>query len=422
MADPQADRGSGIELERVTDPLELLFVRCHRDELQPLAQLLGVEAADGGLGTLARNLGRVARRLARHDVVNAFLGRGEGPAWVTVLATLSGESHVGFDEIPEVEVRIVSKATARHWAGFADAERRDLWRSLGLDGEPPAVGEAAMAEAQSRLGRGFGYSLTQSPQRWLNRAKMPWLLALAISPIGCLLRPCLAIAALLWFFWSTRADRDRLTLVVMHVARLRQIVLRRITVGLVGSPSTGKDAAIRALFGIDSGNISPVAGSTKTVNIQRVPGATALYVVNTPGLGDVVQSVTDEAKQVLAHIDVYLYVVNAEGGVQARELADYRACRASGKPVLALVNKIDLLRPADKERYLADARAKLSAPEADFLPVAFDPMPELAPGPIGLAEVRSWLVRVLDGLGKDTSELPELPGPAAPPAPPLPTP
>ena len=154
--------------------------------------------------------------------------------------------------------------------------------------------------------------------------------------------------------------------------------------------------------------MSPIAGSTKEVAIQRVPGATALYLVNTPGMGDVVERVTEEARQVLDHIDVFLYLVNAEGGVQAREKADYARCVASGKPVLAVVNKIDVLRPRDKDKFLADARQKLGASEDDFVAAAFDPLPELSPTPINREAVRDWLVKKLVTLGKDPAELPPL--------------
>ena len=75
-----------------------------------------------------------------------------------------------------------------------------------------------------------------------------------------------------------------------------------------------------------------------------------MYVVNTPGMGDIIEEVTEEARQVLDLIDVFVYVVNAQGGVQARELDDYRRCVARDRPVLAVVNKIDTLRERDRER------------------------------------------------------------------------
>lgn len=405
-----SDRGSGVTLDRITDPLERLLLRCHRDEMLPLAALLRVREAGVGLGLLARNLARATRRLARHGLANAMFGRGDGPPWTEVLARMTGERLVGYDEVEEAELRIVRRVQAARWGALPLPEREALWTSLGLAGPPPDAGDDAMTEAQSQLGRAFGYVITQAHTGVFALSRLPLWLVLAWTPgLACILQPILMILALSTVAWTLRADAPRLESVVLHVARLRQVVLRRITIGFVGSPSTGKDAGIRALFGVDSGNISPVAGSTKTVNIQRVPGATALYVVNTPGLGDVVQAVTDEAKEVLAHIDVYLYVINAEGGVQARELADYRACVASGKPVLAMVNKIDLLRPRDRERYLLDAREKLKAADGDFLAVAFDPMPELSSYPIGMEEVRAWVESTLSRLGKDPAELPPLP-------------
>ena len=178
------------------------------------------------------------------------------------------------------------------------------------------------------------------------------------------------LAGCLGIFYLARPRDELLLPAVVELSALRRTVRHRVTVGVVGSPSSGKDAAIKAIFGIDSGNVNPVAGSTREVEITRLKNATALYVVNTPGMGDVIASVTEEAKQVLDLIDLFVYVVNAQGGVQARELADYRACVARDRPVLAVVNKIDTLRESDRERYLIDARGKLGAPESGFLAAA----------------------------------------------------
>ena len=100
------------------------------------------------------------------------------------------------------------------------------------------------------------------------------------------------------------------------------------------------------------------------------------------------------------------YLVNAQGGVQARELADWASVVRSGRPALAVVNKVDTLREADRERYLQDARDKLGVVEADFLAAAFDPLPQLSDSPLGVEEVRRWLTRGLVELGKERQELP----------------
>ncbi len=409
-------RGSGIPARKVDDPLEQLLAKAHRDELVPMAELLGVTHDGVGVGLVAQNCARVTRRLATHGVANAALRGGEGPPYAQVLAGLGSPGALA-GAFEEAELDVVRATAASAWPKLRGADREALWRNLGLGDEPvPSDGAEAMKRAEARLGRvHFGYRITTAKLPPGSTAAVTAFAVLSMTPIGCVLRPLMLPLFPLMAWYAFRPDTARLRHAVMHVARLRQAVTRRITVGFVGSPSTGKDAGIRALFGLDSGNISPVAGSTTKVSIQRVPGATALYVVNTPGLGDVVESVTDEAKQVLGHIDVYVYVVNANGSVQEREQADYQACVASGKPVLAVVNKVDTIgSDAELSALLAHAQVALGAPDHAFLPVAFDPLPQLAEAPIGLDAVRSWLRERLLELGKEPEEIPDF-GAAAPP-------
>lgn len=394
------------------DPLEALLHRCHRAELMPLAGILGVRAEPLGLGDLARVLSATLRQGGTHGLANAVLRRGGGLPYPELLRTVAQDLGAtlgpGADDAA-VERALLAAHFCRRWDQVDAATRAALWNELGVAVPVPATGQGALDAAAAALGRRFDYVLAGA-SRALTQPRRLAALALLAMPLGCLLRPVLFPLTPLLVWWKLRPDRERLAAAVLEVARLRQAVLHRVTIGVVGSPSSGKDAGIKALFGVDTGNISPIAGSTKEVAIQRVPGATALYLVNTPGMGDVVESVTEEARQVLDHIDVYLYVVNAEGGVQAREKADHARCVASGKPVLAVVNKIDVLRPRDKERYLTDARAKLGVAERDFAAVAFDPLPELSPAPIGLRAVHDWLSARLTELGKDPDELPPLPG------------
>jgi GTP-binding protein EngB required for normal cell division len=101
---------------------------------------------------------------------------------------------------------------------------------------------------------------------------------------------------------------------------------------------------------------------------------------------------------------VFVYVLNAQGGVQAREKADVAAILERGRPVLVAVNKMDTIREEDRERYLADARHRLTVPDEDFVAAAFDPLPELAVAPVGVGLVRGWLASHLEALGKDPAE------------------
>ncbi len=399
----------------MNDPLERMLHRAHRAELLSLAQLLRVNPDGLGLGDLARILAGQVRRIGSHGIGNVARG-GHGRPYELVLADAARERGITPGEPEETELALARSWFASRWEKATPEERERVWKDLGLEDAPPEAAAEAAGVARERLGRAFDYAVTGltyviRPIGWLAVG------SLFLTPLGCLARPVLPLFVPYFAWRALRPSPEQVGAVMLEVARIRQRVLHRVTIGVVGSPSTGKDAGIKALFGIDTGNISPIAGSTKEVAIQRLPGATALFIVNTPGLGDVMESVTEEARQVLDHIDLYLYIVNAEGGVQARELADYQRCVATGKPVLALVNKVDVLRARDRDRYLADARGKLGAVEDAFLPVAFDPLPQLAPGPIGLEAVHAWIAGQLVALGKDPSELPALPTPAVPVAP-----
>ncbi|HHO50875.1 MAG TPA: hypothetical protein ENK18_08360, partial [Deltaproteobacteria bacterium] len=322
---------------------------------------------------------------AANDVENILRRRGDGPAYGEVLrrAGLHMGLELPVDDVGLAEHALALEHTRQRWHLLPDHERDARWQEALGDPPTPEEGEMALSLLEHKHRRKLGYHVIK----------------LVNEPPGPM-PGCLFLA------WLARPRFELVMPALMEVARLRQSVRHRVTVGVVGSPSSGKDAAIAALFGIETHNISPVAGSTKSVEITKLAGPTALYVVNTPGMGDVIESVTEEARQVLDHIDVYLYVINAQGGVQAREKADHEACLRTGRPVLAVVNKIDTLREEDRERYLEDARHKLQVRREDFLAAAFDPLPQLSESPIGIEAVQQWVTDRLVELGKDPTELP----------------
>jgi GTP-binding protein EngB required for normal cell division len=376
---------------RAKDLHELLR-RCHRAELVALAELLRVRHQDLGLASLAARLDHVLRQRGGHELANVFTRGGEGPPWGNIVAGLAREAGLepGTD-VEANELALLEAWSRRGWEAATPAQREAAWVDLGL--APPVPDEAGSALAHARSGAApVGFALS-TVSRYAGPAAI-----LALTPVG----PLAGCAALLWL---GRPRRGEVLAAVLEVARLRQLTRHRITVGVVGSPSSGKDAAIKAIFGIDSGNISPIAGSTREVAITRLPGPTPLFVVNTPGLGDVVEAVSEHARQVLELVDVFVYVVNAQGGVQQRERADYEACVARGRPVLAVVNKVDTLRESDRQRYLDDARAKLEAPADAFLAAAFDPLPQLAEAPLGVDAVRAWLRDALIAMGKTPEDV-----------------
>jgi GTP-binding protein EngB required for normal cell division len=366
-----------------------LLRKCHRDELEPLAKILGIKTQGMALGTLATAIDLRVRRAATSELWT-ILRLGDPPPYGEVLRSVGLRMGLDLPKYPPTAELAIVRHQVRHgWAELTAEERQRQWTELAppevLGGPPsaPVDPELMIATLERRHPQTMGYHLA----RLVTNPPVP-------MP-GCLL-----------ILWLARPRDDLVVPAVVEICRLRTTMRHRVTVGIVGSPSSGKDAALGAIFGLSTGNVDPVAGSTRQVEIRRLPGSTALFVVNTPGMGDVIEAVTEEARQVLDHIDVYVYLVNAQGGVQAREKADYEACRRRGRPVLAVVNKVDTLRPDDRDRFLEDCRQKLKVSAEDLLPAAFDPLPQLSETPIGVDAIRAWIERRLGELGKDREELP----------------
>ena len=173
-----------------------------------------------------------------------------------------------------------------------------------------------------------------------------------------------------------------------------------LVLAFLGSASSGKDAAIRALFGIDFGQIDAVPGSTVDVKVAAVDPERRLLVVNAPGFGDLRAEVQDRADRVLDSLDLAVYIVNCDGGASIDEKRDLDRIRALNRPTLVCLNKIDLIRPSQRENFVRSTLVQLGVPEDMAVVTAFDPLPQLSDKPLGLDEVIAWIHRNLDDGGK----------------------
>lgn len=175
----------------------------------------------------------------------------------------------------------------------------------------------------------------------------------------------------------------------------------RLALAVVGPASSGKDAAIRALFGVDFGEISPIPGSTETLRLADVDGDGRFVLINTPGFQDVRTEIDSVARKVLDELDLALFVVNAEGGATRAILKDLEQVRArrGGLPTLVCLNKIDLIRPLQRPDFIQRTVAQLGLDPEQVVATSFDPHPALGIGPIGLEEVVQWVDETLADSG-----------------------
>ncbi|MCB9743197.1 MAG: DUF697 domain-containing protein [Alphaproteobacteria bacterium] len=184
---------------------------------------------------------------------------------------------------------------------------------------------------------------------------------------------------------------------------LDKMLSGRLTLAFLGSASAGKDAAIRALFGVDFGEVDPVPGSTERLRVVALDGEGRFLVINAPGFGDIRAEVDAVARGWLDHLDLVVYVVNAEGGATIDERRDLEAIRrrAGGGPTLVCLNKIDLIRPHQREEFVARTLEQLGVPPTEAVACAFDPHPAIAEEPLNLDKVIAWIDGRLKESGKE---------------------
>lgn len=139
----------------------------------------------------------------------------------------------------------------------------------------------------------------------------------------------------------------------------------RAGVAIVGPVNSGKSTLFNRLKGRDVSPVTPVPGTTREV-LQEQWGPFTL--IDTPGFGEVAGvNRSAMAMDAIRAADVIVLVLDAAAGVRQPDYMLLQQLRPSGKPILVVLNKMDLV--ADNvDAVVADARDKLGEPE--LLPIS----------------------------------------------------
>lgn len=167
---------------------------------------------------------------------------------------------------------------------------------------------------------------------------------------------------------------------------VQKTVAGRVDIVVFGEISTGKSALINALIGKEIAAVDVQGGWTKDIWKLDwdacgyvVPGIdqSQVVLVDTPGLNEVGGSERgDMARQAAARADLVLFVTDSdlnetEFGALVQLVADY-----PDKPVLVVLNKIDLYSPHQRERLMETLTERLTSigvPENRILQTSADP-------------------------------------------------
>lgn len=136
-------------------------------------------------------------------------------------------------------------------------------------------------------------------------------------------------------------------------------------VAIVGPVNSGKSTLFNTLKGRELSPVAAVPGTTRELHHEQWGPFT---LTDTPGFGEV--DGVDRANIALQGIQaaqVIVLVLDVVSGVRHTDYALLQQLRATGKPVVVVLNKIDLLKE-DRDIVIADARDKLGEP--DLIPIS----------------------------------------------------
>lgn len=146
-------------------------------------------------------------------------------------------------------------------------------------------------------------------------------------------------------------------------------------VSLVGRPNAGKSTLVNALVGQKVAIVADKPQTTRT-SIQGVltlPGEAQIIFVDTPGIHEpdsaINKRMMDAVHAALEQRDLLLFLIDAARPLGAGDRRAIEVVRRTGTPVIAVFNKVDLLK--DKSVLLPLIERYKAAHEfADYVPIS----------------------------------------------------
>ena len=169
-------------------------------------------------------------------------------------------------------------------------------------------------------------------------------------------------------------------------AMLDKLEHGHIHLSVFGRVSTGKSSLLNALIGEPVFSTSPLHGETKLSAMQpwNEIEASGVYLIDTPGLDEAGGEEREAlAREVSSRSDLVLFVLDSD--ITETELDALKTIVAQGRPVIVVLNKIDLYSTEDRERLLGSIAERTSGivDASHIVAVAAEPRPvtvvEVAP-------------------------------------------
>ena len=205
-------------------------------------------------------------------------------------------------------------------------------------------------------------------------------------------------------------------------AMLEKLEHGHIHLSVFGRVSTGKSSLLNALIGEPVFSTSPLHGETRLSAMEpwNEVEASGVYLIDTPGLDEAGGEDREAlAREVSGRSDLVLFVVDSD--ITESELLALKTVVAQGRPVIVVLNKIDLYSADDRDRLIGSITARTAGivDASHIVAVAAEPRPTIVvevapdgteseverPTPPDVDALRLKLWEILEAEGKTLAAL-----------------
>lgn len=179
---------------------------------------------------------------------------------------------------------------------------------------------------------------------------------------------------------------------------LRKDLSKKLIITFAGTVACGKSTAIKKIFSLPIDNISPIPGTTEEIKIFQVNKN--VYVADTPGLFDIRSEISGKTKEFIDSSDIFIFILNSTAVLTEKERIEIYDLISINKPLLILINKIDLLKDDAEVEHVYKYACK-NLPEIDqnnIIPVSFE---NRSGDEINIEKVVRWILKTLSVSGKE---------------------
>ena len=172
--------------------------------------------------------------------------------------------------------------------------------------------------------------------------------------------------------------------------KFEEIKKQKLIISLYGTVNSGKSSTVNALTGQKLADVKAIAGYTKEIKLYEFKEN--VYITDTPGLDDINEENSARAQEFVEEdTDIILFFFNAGVGAAKSTVDAYKKLQLLRKPIIVVLNKIDILASDEKEEMEQDIKEKTGA---TIVPIS-------ARDNIGIDSLNRSIVEILESKGKD---------------------